>query len=193
MKEIWKDIEGLEKKYQISNFGRIKGLSRTCFYQRKDRTIETAIKIKEKIFKHRVDYDGYHIIRLSTEGCRKFFKLHRLVAKSFIPNPENKPQVNHINGKKYDNRAHNLEWCTAKENTKHAWKTGLNKVSEKQRKLASERFGFNNSKSKLVLDTQSGIFYGSVGEAANAISIHRKTLSDKLLGKYKNNTNFIYV
>ena len=73
------------------------------------------------------DSNGYLLCNLYRDGKRKLCKIHRLVALTFIPNPENKPQVNHIDGNKLNNHIDNLEWASAKENTNHAWNSGLSK------------------------------------------------------------------
>ncbi len=117
--EIYKDIPEYEGRYQVSNFGRIKSLAKT---------INTTLNIQylpEKIMKCSVTKDGYIEAHLRKNNKPKIFKVHRLVGIAFIPNPNNKPYINHINGKKADNYVENLEWCTAHENVKHAYKTGL--------------------------------------------------------------------
>jgi hypothetical protein len=103
--EIWKDCVSAPG-YKISNQGRILGK-------------------RGKILNPCLDSYGYFRPGLQTLKGQKSFYVHRLVAEAFIPNPENKPQVNHINGDKEDNRAENLEWCTSAENTYHADKIGL--------------------------------------------------------------------
>lgn len=73
----------------------------------------------------KVNHDGYLRVQIWEKGNVEFVSIHRLIAETFLPNPDNKPFVNHLNGDKQDNRIENLEWCTQKENIAHAWKTGL--------------------------------------------------------------------
>lgn len=114
--EIWKNIENYEG-YQVSNFGNIKSLSKKVKCKNGFRTT------KEKILKLKKSKHGYLSVQLKNKG--KFFSIHRLVAFAFIDNPENKPQVNHINGIKHDNRIDNLEWCNQSENQIHAYANKL--------------------------------------------------------------------
>ena len=71
--------------------------------------------------------NGYKRLWLTVDGIRKTYLVHRLVASKYLKNPKNKPQVNHRDGDKSNNVGHNLEWVTASENHKHAYRTGLNK------------------------------------------------------------------
>ena len=119
MTEIWKDIQGYEGLYQISNLGRVKSLSREVKTGVFGRAVSTRI-IKEHILKGRFDKDGYYTIYLSHKGKAIQYKIHRLVAIAFLEPIEGKELVNHINGIKNDNRLNNLEWCTNKENLTHA-------------------------------------------------------------------------
>ena len=121
--EIWKDISGYEGLYQISNYGKIKSLSR----------FQSAT---ERILKSEINKCGYVRIRLSYKNVSKKYQVHRIVALTFIPNPENKPCVNHINGIKSDNRAKNLEWCTNSENMKHAFKNGLQSLDGEKNNMS---------------------------------------------------------
>jgi len=111
--EIWKPIKGFEGFYEVSNLGNVKSLPRNG-----------TIK-KDKILIGGIDNGGYRIFNLSKNGSNSIKTAHRLVAIAFIPNIDNKPQVNHINGNKSDNRVENLEWVTPKENISHGFKTGL--------------------------------------------------------------------
>lgn len=112
MEEIWKDVKGYEGIYQVSNLGRIKSLSRNT---------KNQYAYKEKIIKQIKDKRGYLIVNIKKRAT----KVHRIVAEAFIPNPNNLPQVNHIDGNKLNNNVDNLEWCTQKENIQHGWKIGL--------------------------------------------------------------------
>ena len=159
MTEIWKNIEGYENLYQISSIGRVRSL---------DRFDSIGRFIKGKILKPRIDKDGYHCIFLSKNGTQKPFKIHRLVAQAFIPNPDNKPCIDHVKCVRSDNRLENLRWATHKENTH----TPLSIVKYKPPK---NKNGCENSNAKQVLQlTKEGCLiqkWGCMKEAADALNI----------------------
>ena len=111
--EIWKPIPGFEQYYEASSFGRVK---RKAGWRRGTWGKQF---IQEKIL---VPHDcgrGYCQVKLCVNGNKSQPSLHRLIAKTFIPNPNNLPQVNHKDGNKLNNRVDNLEWCTCAENSQH--------------------------------------------------------------------------
>lgn len=111
--EIWKFVKGFKSnwgRYRVSNLGRLKGPNGREFYLRKSKK----------------GYLSFRIVRES-DGKEKFMQMHRLIALTFIPNPDNLPQVNHVNCIKTDNRVCNLQWCTNAENMHHAKINGLRK------------------------------------------------------------------
>lgn len=121
--EIWKDIQGYEGSYQVSNLGRVKSV---------ERITREGNHRSEKQMKLQKTKRGYLTVILTKEGNQKLHYVHRLVGIAFIPNPTGKEQINHINEQKEDNRVENLEWSTAKENMN--WGTAIDRRSKKLRK-----------------------------------------------------------
>lgn len=174
MNEIWKDIQGYEGLYQVSNFGRVKSLDRMA------KCRGGVYKLnKERIVFGGIGKYGYNTVCLRKENKRKYLLSHRLVAINFIPNPENKPKVNHINGVKTDNSIENLEWCTVSENTKH----GFDVLGRKMKK------GYEDKRSKSVMQVSLDGFlqniFGSINEAANTLGFHSGTIYGCLSGRAK--------
>lgn len=117
MQEEWRDIAGLEGRYQVSNLGRVKSLDREE-YRADAHGGYATFKYKGKLLSLVKSSKGYNIVALGKN--RPWVSVHRLVAEAFIPNPENKPFINHIDGDRINNRVANLEWCTNQENQLHA-------------------------------------------------------------------------
>ncbi len=171
MQEIWKDIPGYEGLYQVSDLGRVKSLER---YKNNNGGF---VKVPEKIF-NGAPRNGYLLVGLSKGGKRKTCAIHRLVAIAFIPNPENKPTVNHINGNKTDNRAVNLEWNTDAENIRHAFATGLNGFEHSKNKKGSIPVAQYDTDMNLVRT------YPSMMEAERQTGIPNRNIALCCRGKY---------
>lgn len=128
MEEIWKNVIGYEDCYMVSNLGNVKSLTRQ---------IKSAIRNNNKITRDgrlltiKNAKTGYKFIMLYKNGTQKIGLIHRLVATAFLLNSSEKKAVNHLDGDKANNRLENLEWCTYKENKKHAKENGLVARGEK--------------------------------------------------------------
>ena len=112
MKEIWKDIEGYEGLYQVSNLGRVKSLKRETWGHNKYYKEERILVQNVRNYCNHSHYG----VNLAKDGKYKTHRVHRLVAQAFIPNPENKPEIDHIDTNPLNNRVDNLRWVTRKEN-----------------------------------------------------------------------------
>ena len=140
-KEIWKDIEGYEGYYKISNFGRIRSM---------DRVTSNGRSLKGKLAKLQKT-KGYTSLTLHKDSKRKRFLVSRLVAIHFLENPMNKKEVNHIDENKDNNHVDNLEWCTPKENANHG--TRNKRIAEWQK---NNPCSMRDSKSVVMLEKDSG-------------------------------------
>ena len=163
MTEIWLPIEGYENLYEVSNLGRVRRLE--SFVAGK---AGSKRKISGKILKPGVS-KGYLIVNLCKNAVRKNYYVHRLVSTAFLPNPDNKPQVNHLSEDKTNNEVSNLEWCTAKENNNYG--TRIKRASEKH--------------SKSVLCIELNQIFPSLTEAARQLSLNVGNLGSVLAGRRK--------
>ena len=167
--EEWRDVVGYEGRYQVSSMGRVKSLERKVRHWRGGERIQ-----KERILKPSNDRRGYLLVSLCDGEKRKTFSVHRLVCQAFHENPDNKPQVNHINEIKTDNRASNLEWATARENSNFGTR------NERLGKAQSKSVGQYTLDGELVkiwpstieVQRQTGFIQGNICKVANG---NRKT------------------
>lgn len=176
--EEWRDIEGYEGIYQVSNEGKIKSLERYVGVNGRNQCMK---HIKEKILGGCLNQYGYKIVTLHNENGQKKYLIHRLVAEAFIPNLDNKPDIDHINTVRTDNRAENLRWCTPKENVNNpiTYERILKeRQSEKHRKVVSKA----NKGKVLTEETKKKISESQKG--IGCISINKFSLDGKLITTY---------
>lgn len=124
--EVWKDIAGFEGFYQCSSYGRIRSVDHP------DR------RTKARILKQGISDKGYSLIGFWMNKKVNTKRVHRVIAMTFIPNPKNFKEVNHIDGNKLNNSVDNLEWTTRSENVKHAWRNNLIKNTSKRKLTKKE-------------------------------------------------------
>lgn len=165
--EIWKDVKGFDG-YEISNLGNIK---------RNGRLLKLSA------------WNQYKTIRLRTESNEKTVYIHRLVAMAFIPNPENKPMINHIDGNKLNNTVSNLEWCTRQENEIHAWKHGLKErireTAKENLKIARMHVHTKKPVTQMTLDGKVIKLWDSASDVMKEIGIDASGITKCCKGKLK--------
>lgn len=157
--EIWKDIEGYEGLYQISDKGRIKSLQRISKFGKNKKIL------KERIMTQKVTRFGYHTIRLSKNGKKNDYSVHRLVAKAFIENTNNLPQVNHKDENKDNNCIENLEWCSSSYNINYGNRNRKvsKKISQKVAKLGLDGKVIKIYNSMTEAQEENDIWHSGIG------------------------------
>lgn len=199
MEEIWKPIKGFEEKYYISNKGNVLAKN----YGRSG---------KSKLLKTTLSTTGYLKVELYTGSKRKSYRLHRLIAEAFIPNPQNKQFIDHINTIKTDNRIENLRWVTRSENMNNILTRKKCSESAKKRKISQETrqklsYATKHRKNaeeilrklheasakahrKKVICIETGIIYESAREASKCTGASYKSISRVCLGQRKSTKGF---
>lgn len=199
MKDSYVHIQKLGKHRLINNNGEI----------------ISTLNGKKKVLSQGVSTRGYKQIGFRQNGKIKVYTIHRLVAEAFIPNPENKPCINHIDTNKFNNNVSNLEWCTYKENYTHAKNNGLQnnlpsrlgvKHSEKTKlkiqlatvgipksEITKKRMKSSNSKSKMILNLETGIFYDSIRDVSLLLNKSNGYVSNRINNKVKKLNNFPFI
>lgn len=177
-KEIWKPILGWP--YEVSNMGKVKNANNG----------NTVKPWRQK--------SGYLNADLHLNGVKKSYRVHRLVAEAFIPNPDGKTEVNHIDGNKENNAVDNLEWATHKENMGHAFDNGLCQISDSHLQELKEKLSdpevrkkASESRKRAVIRSDGEIF-DSVKSAAESCGVKPSTISSHLHGRVKSVKGFTF-
>lgn len=160
--EIWKDIKGWENLYKVSNYGNV-------------------YSCKSNIILKPTDKNGYLAVKLQNHKVKKTITIHRLVASAFIPNPNNKKEVNHIDCNKKNNCVSNLEWCTRQENHYHKCLNGLNKTEQAVEKNKKPIILLNNNKR-----------YGSMMDACRELGLDVSNVSNVCNHKLSHTKGYIF-
>lgn len=168
MKEIWKDIPNYEGVYQASTLGNIRSLGFT--HEIKNQWGSTSIRHKKgRVLKQHINTAGYYNVQLCKDGMTKRIMTHRLIAITFIPNPDNKREVNHKDSNRLNNQIENLEWVTSKENTEHYVRLGRKKIPK----------GVDTHNSILTEDVVKQIFLSelSAEKLSKILNINKGTIA----------------
>ena len=184
--EIWKDIAGYEGYYQVSTFGRIRGLDRVVKYTLSNGDVITTIRRGKIRHKSKPTKDGYFIIGLHKDGKTKHFSIHRLVALAFVKNPMNLPEVNHMDCVKTNNYSDNLEWVDEKGNQQHAKINGRIRSTKGKDHYRSKPIALIDSCGNVVSTFISGV------AAADSLGLHASNIYDVCKGKVKTTGGYMF-
>lgn len=174
--EIWKDVHGYEGLYQVSTFGRIKGLAKMLCYDNTERILVPSKNNK-----------GYLLVWLYKSGCKPKGKtVHRIVAETFLPNEKNLPQINHKDCNRENAALDNLEWISVSDNLKYSYANGRiaawhgKKFSSEQRGFCRQRMLNSNHKRKKCIEIISNRLFDSGKEASKHLGVNYNTLKETL-------------
>lgn len=193
--EIWKDVVGHEGRYQVSNFGNVKSIG--TLHSQGGRILKPVVK------------EGYFYVCLYGNNTKKIYSIHRLVAMAFIPNPNNKPCVDHIDGDRSNNRSENLRWVTYKENANNPISLSRNRVRGTKGYMYGKKHSedsrikiiahLNKSrelqKKKVLQYTKDGKFikvWGSISDAARFYNVSVGSIRNSTKGMKHYATEFVW-
>lgn len=178
--EIWKDVVGYEGQYMVSNYSRVKSLNKVV------NAVNGFTSTKKSKVLKQILNACYLGISFSNKNKIKRVMIHRIVAEAFIPNPENKKTVNHVDGNKLNNSIANLEWATYSENIKHAYKMGLSKPNPTNK----GKFGILHANSKKIVRIKGAEIkrYDSISDAFRETGISVSQIATVCRG-YRNRTS----
>ncbi len=172
MQEIWKPVKDFEGLYEVSNLGNVRA---------KDRIIDTATgprHYKAKNLVPEITNDGHYRVALCNAGRKQRIFVHRIVALAFIPNPNNYPVINHLDGNPANNNVNNLEWTTVQENTLHAYRIGLNNIEKTKQANSKEIVMYDAITNTIIKEFPSMIeCERQTGYAKATISYHCNNLT----------------
>lgn len=171
MKENWREIPGYEGLYEVSDIGNVRSICRVVHYANgSTRTIQGKVLTKNLS-------NGYHAVTLSRNNSQKIFLVHRLVALLFLGSPKSNEVVNHKDGNKTNNAAINLEWCTQKENVRHA--------------ITHLGVNYNNHPKRVI--RSDGRVFSSIKDAAKSSNTSRGNIWHQINGNRKHAGGFSFM